>query len=134
MSSIAPENIFHNETFSITCQDLSYRYFGDFHVVSLEIKCEMDILPTHCKNPVFHEEITSCIGDKICFSRQMKQMGVPTARVSKAKDELIDNFKNTTLPYFLSSSFPSKAILSEIRKSRNQGRISAEAIDSLCDK
>ncbi|ACM21134.1 hypothetical protein Geob_2785 [Geotalea daltonii FRC-32] len=134
MHNCCQEKLFQNETLSITCRDLSHRYFGDFHVVSLEIKCEMDILPRHFKNVSIPEEIKSAIGEKITILRKIQQMGVPSARVNQVKDEIIHNFKRNSLPYFTSSSFPAKAILSEIRKSRKSDHISAATIEFLCAK
>lgn len=126
------EKLFQNEILSISCHDFSRPYFGDFHVVSLEIKCEMDILPRLLKKTAAYEEIKSAIGDKIILVRKVQQMGVPSAKVSQVKDELVGNFKQNSLPYFTSSSFPTKAILSELRKSGKSHCISAETIDFLC--
>lgn len=126
------EKLFQDEIMSITCRDHSRRYFGDFHVVSLEIKCEMFILPRLLNNPSVYVEITSAIGDRITLVRKIQQMGVPSASVNQVKDELIGNFKQNSLPYFTSSNFPTKAILSQIRKSGKTERISAECIDFLC--
>ncbi|WP_243373952.1 hypothetical protein [Geotalea sp. SG265] len=134
MHNSSEKNLFQDENLTVICRDISRRYFGDFHVVSLEIICEMDILPRHFKKASFHEEITAAIGKKITLLRKIQQMGVPSARVSHVKDDLIHHFKQNSLPYFKSSSFPAKAIWAEIRKSGKACRISTEAIDSLCAK
>lgn len=112
--------IFSNESLKITSTDNSRRYFGDFHVVSLELRCEMDILPRHFDNQAVFDEVVSLLGDKLIFFRTVQQMGVPSAEVHLVKKALIDNFKSNSLPYVMSPTFTSKAVFSKIRKSGKQ--------------
>ncbi len=124
--------IFENDTIKVTATDSSRRYFGDFHVVSLEIECEMAILPLHFSSASVYEEITSVVGEKISLFRNLRQMGVPSARVDLVKGELIDNFTRNSIPYFMTTTFPAKALLSEIRKSKKYSSISPATLKDLC--
>ena len=94
--------------------DKTYRYFGDFHHVKLEISCEMPIKAILFEDPAALSEAVRTFGECIVYRRLVEQMGVPSTETAMVLDRLMNNFLDHSLPYFATTSFPQKLIAAEL--------------------
>jgi hypothetical protein len=89
--------------------DHSSVYFGDYHRVKLEARCEFEL-------PGGQEARTSNLSGKetllnpALFTRTLERMAVPSASVEEVKGALIEDFRKNALPYLSSPDFPLKLI------------------------
>lgn len=115
--------------------DNTRRYFGDYYLVTVEIRCEVPILPDYFDTISAYNEVKSHWGETIVHLRKVQQMGVPSAQVSQVRERLIANFEQHSLPYLIPSTMPKKLVLSEINKSKKKtGFLSCTYTKSTCVK
>lgn len=100
--------------------DNTRRYFGDFYLVTVEIRCEVPIFPEYFDTISAYNAVKSHWGETIVHLRKVQQMGVSSAQVSQVKERLIVNFEQNSLPYLIPSTMPEKLVLSEINKSKKK--------------
>lgn len=112
--------------------DNTRRYFGDFYLVTVEIRCEVPILPEYFDTISIFNEVKSHWGETIVHLRKVQQMGVPSAQVSQVTERLIANFEQHSLPYLILATMPKKLVLSEINKSKKKrGFYPVHALNNL---
>lgn len=92
------------------------QYFGDFHLVKMEIKCKIPVLSRYFEDQEAWAEARSLLGEEIVYRRMEEQMGVPSIEIRAVLDRLMANFLENSLPYFSSAPFPEKMVLAEINK------------------
>jgi len=109
--------------------NLTRRYYGDYHRVVLEVCCQMEVIPEQMPETVEFVEVRSLLGEKVVHRRTLERMGVPTAAVDSAIDELIAQFTEHSLAYLASSSYPRKLILTELRRVRRKPAMKLSAQD-----
>lgn len=83
--------------------DHSNRYYGDFHRVkitaSTKIPFDIDSIPADLQ-PLAQKNNGS-----ISYTKDMEQMGVPSAKVDTVKESLISNFMVTVGSYLQKDNF-----------------------------
>ncbi len=83
----------------IVARDLTRNYFGDYHLVRLEITFG---------SSGSGEELHGCDAQKPSFRKVVEKMGVPTCDVEAVKESLVENFLAHSLAYLSAPDFPEK--------------------------
>lgn len=98
--------------------DLTRRYYGDFYLVKLEIRCLVSLCREYFENAESFAEAIELMGETVLFRRIIEKMGVPAAEVGRAVDGLMANFEENSMAYLSAPSFPHKFVVSQLNKAR----------------
>lgn len=103
---------------SLTVQvyDTTRRYYEDYHLVRLEIECDVAVKEDSFVEPEEFARARMLLGESVRYRRTVEKMGVPFAEIDAVREEMISCFASTALPYIASESFPRKFVLSELHK------------------
>jgi hypothetical protein len=104
----------------ICMYDHTRRYYGDFYHVKIEIVCEITLNEEYFENLDDYADAQIILGKSVSYRRFMEQMGVPSTGIERAREVLIENFKEHSAPYFSSANFPRKLVLSHYDKSKKK--------------
>ena len=85
--------------------DHSGIYFGDYHHVRLEARCDFE-LPGCRKAKPGSPAGEETLHPPAVYIRTLERMAVPSASVEDVKSALIEDFRKNTLPYLSSPDFP----------------------------
>jgi hypothetical protein len=88
--------------------DHSSIYFGDYHHVRLEARCEFEF--PACRKAIPDSLAEEAPLNPAVYTRTLEKMAVPSASVEDVKRTLIEDFRKNTLPYLSSPDFPLKMI------------------------
>jgi len=112
---------------SLTVQvyDTTRRYYEDYHLVRLEIECEVAVQEGFFAEPETFARARMLLGESVKYQRTVEKMGVPFAEIAAAREEMLACFSSTALPYIASEIFPRKFVLSEVQKALDTMRRSA---------
>jgi len=104
---------------SLTVQvyDTTRRYYEDYHLVRLEIECEVAVKEEFFAEPETFAQARKLLGESVRYQRTVEKMGVPFAEIAAAREEMLACYISTALPYIASEAFPRKFVLSELQKS-----------------
>ncbi len=97
--------------------DTTRRYYEDYHLVRLEIECEVAVSKDFFEEPGKFAEVRGVLGDSVLYRRTIEKMGVPFLEIEAAREEIISSFLSTSGPYLSDESFPRKFVQSELKKS-----------------
>ncbi|UFS70047.1 hypothetical protein LPW11_19470 [Geomonas sp. RF6] len=92
------------------------RYFGDYHQVRLEVRCDVAVTPEMFADEASFKDAVAKIGSVVAYQRVEEQMGVPTAGVEECVQKLVESFSATALRYFETAEFPKRLVHSELGK------------------
>ncbi|HKZ17635.1 MAG TPA: hypothetical protein VJ161_09270 [Geobacteraceae bacterium] len=106
--------------------DHTRRYYGDFYIVKLEILCEAPVREEYFTGMDDFTVARKILGERTVYRRFVEHMGVPSTGIEHAREQLIRNFADHSLPYFSVASFPQKLVLSHYTKAKQRlGRSAA---------
>ena len=105
---------------TVTFFNHTRQYFGDFHLVKMEIKCKVPVLSRYFADQEAWAEARSLLGEEIVYRRMAEQMGVPSIEICTVLDGLMVNFLENSLPYFSSALFLKECSLLKSIKSRRK--------------
>ena len=109
--------------------DHTRRYYGDFYLVKLEIRCLVPLRREYFDSAEAFVEGVELLGETILFRRIIEKMGVPVAEVGRAVAGLMANFEENSLAYLSAPSFSHKFVASQLNKAkRTAGFISGSGI------
>lgn len=98
------------------------RYYGDFHLVKLELFCEVPLSADYFADQSQFAEAVIILGDAVSYRRVLEKMGVPASEVGRVEEHIITNFREHSRAYFAAPAFPRKLVLAELAKaSRKKG-------------
>ncbi len=100
--------------------DRTLRYYGDFYLVKMEIVCEVPLRQEFFENENDYALAKRILGANASYRRFMEQMGVPSTGIERVREILMKNFVDHSLPYFSSTNFPRKFVLSQYNKARKR--------------
>jgi hypothetical protein len=100
--------------------DTTRRYYEDYHLVRLEIVCEVPLREEYFTGPEKMAEARRVLGDRAMYRRTVEKMGVPYAEIGQAREKLIDSFMVNALPYLSDEKFPRMFVLSELAKTEKK--------------
>jgi hypothetical protein len=89
----------------IVFTDHSRVYFGDYHLVRLEIVCRAG-----------EPAATAAAGHGGEFRRVVERMGVPSAAVDATRESLVQDFLSTSRAYLNAPDFPAKLAAATLRQ------------------
>lgn len=101
---------------TVQVYDTTRRYYEDYHLVRLEIECEVAVKEEFIAESKEFVRALMLLGESVFYHRTIEKMGVPFAEIGTAREEMLSCFASTALPYIASESFPRKFVLSELRK------------------
>lgn len=105
---------------SILIYEHTFRYYGDFYRVKMEIVCEIPLGQAYFESEVELDHARKILGECATYRRFVEQMGVPSTGIERARELLIKNFADHSLPYFSSANFPRKFVMSQYRKAKHR--------------
>jgi len=86
----------------IELYDQSNRYFGDYHRIKVDVRCDIPLVKRFFDgddgNPEL-ERARKLYGDTIRFERSLEKMGVAGADVDATRESLVENFVTSTVAY-----------------------------------
>jgi hypothetical protein len=94
--------------------DSSKNYFGDYHLVKLDISCELPLSPAQAQGNSPDAESSVPV-----YRRTLEKMAVPSAEVEQVKSLLLAEFMRNALPYLARPDFSAKLLAGE--RARKQG-------------
>ncbi|BEH10255.1 hypothetical protein GSUET_18670 [Geobacter sulfurreducens subsp. ethanolicus] len=100
--------------------DHTRHYFGDFHLVRLEIVCQIRLNVAYFEDVTVFEDARRLLGDDVSYRRFVEQMGVPTSSMDDVKQQLMANFMSHSLGYVSSHAFPARFVHSELERARGK--------------
>lgn len=100
--------------------DHTFRYYGDFYHVKLEIACDVPLLPEYFENEDEFVQAKRILGETASYRRSVGQLGVPSTGIERVREIQITSFIDHSLPYFSSANFPRKFVLSQYRKAKDR--------------
>jgi hypothetical protein len=91
----------------IVITDQSRVYFGDYHLVRLEIICRAG-----------GDAAAAIAGPGAELRRVVERMGVPSAAVEAARESLVNDFLSTSLTYMSAPDFPAKLASTTLKQAK----------------
>lgn len=98
----------------IIVRDFTRNYFGDYHLVRLEITCRANAGEGSCVG----DAVSSPGVQEAVFRKVVEKMGVPSSDVEAAKESLVQNFIAHSLTYLSAPDFPAKLAASTSLQSK----------------
>lgn len=114
-----------SNSLTIQVYDATRRYYEDYHLVRLEIECEVAVKEEFFAEPETFARARMLLGESVRYQRTVEKMGVPFAEIAAAREEMLASFTSTALPYIASAIFPRKFIEAEVKKASDPMRRSA---------
>ncbi len=100
--------------------DHTRHYYGDFHLVKIEIACEIPLSGDYFAEQVDLEEARIRFGEAALYRRSVERMGIPTKDISAVTEQLVDNFVSHSFPYFTAPGFARRFLKAELEKGRKK--------------
>ncbi len=100
--------------------DHSRHYYGDFHLVKIEIACEIPLSADYFDEQAELEEARIRFGEKALYRRSVERMGIPTKDIPAVTDQLVENFVSHSLPYFAAPGFARRFLKTELLRGRKK--------------
>jgi hypothetical protein len=96
--------------------DRTRNYYGDFHHVLLDVRCEIEIAHLTANDVLSADELSVLGAEKLFYRRTLEKMGVPSGEVDAVRLHLVDNFVRHSLPYFSTPFFAERFARAEMHK------------------
>ncbi len=93
--------------------DKSVSIAADTTKVALLIRIRVELQPSYFTKPDHYELVRKIMGPEIFFEQKRERAFVRDKEKDVVFQELLDNFKKTSLPYLSKSSFPRSFALSK---------------------
>lgn len=110
---------------TVLVYDTTRRYYEDYHLVRLEIECEVAVQEEFFAEPEIFARARMLLGESVRYQRTIEKMGVPFAEISVSREEMLECFTSTALPYIASEVFPRKFVEAEMKKASDTMRRSS---------
>jgi hypothetical protein len=107
---------------SVSFVSRTRRYFGDYHLVKLEITCKIAVCADYFVNREEFDAALLLLGEVVVYRRNLEQMGVPSSEIAAVQNRLVADFEQHSLSYFSAPSFPRKLVAAELNKIIKKGR------------
>lgn len=96
--------------------DATRRYFGDYHQVRIQIRCEVPLSPGLFEDSQAHQHALKLLGPTVTYVKDIEHQGVATLSVEGAVEQVIQQFIDHSLGYFNAEAFPKKLVQSELNR------------------
>ncbi len=107
--------------------DFTRRYYGDFFLVKLEVRCQVPLRREYFESAEAFDAARALFGETFLFRRTLERMGVPAAEVGRVVEGLMANFEEHALAYLASPSFSARLVASQLSKTK---RLQSRSIPS----
>jgi hypothetical protein len=101
---------------NVLVYDTTRRYYEDYHLVRLEIECEVAVNEALFEELGQMPEARRMLGDSVIYRRTVEKMGVPFVEIESAREDIISSFIATAVPYLSQENFPRKFVQAELKK------------------
>jgi hypothetical protein len=98
---------------TVRFHDRSTVYFGDYHHVRLEARCELE-LPESYDTLSDSLSRSETLRNPAVYIRVLERMAVPSASVEEVKIALVEDFRSNSLPYLSNPDFSLKMICKNV--------------------
>lgn len=102
--------------------DATRRYFGDYHQVRIEIRCDVPLTPCLFQTGEEYQRALKLLGPTTSYVKNIEHQGIPTAAVDETVEKVIRHFTEHSLGYFTGDAFPKKLVQSELNRLTNRSR------------
>ncbi|RQW83720.1 MAG: hypothetical protein EHM79_15470 [Geobacter sp.] len=106
-----------SNSLTVLVYDSTRRYYEDYHLVRLEMECEVAVNEGFFEGPEKLDEARKVVGDSVFYRRTIEKMGVPFLEIEAVREDVISSFVSTAVPYLSHEDFPRKFVQSELQKS-----------------
>ncbi len=104
----------------IRFSDHTRRYYGDYHLVRVEVSCEFPVLQKYFKDEASFNEAKNVIGEIVVYRRFMEKMGIPSTAIVEVCNRLIGDFESHSLVYFASPEFAPRFVSTAYAKQQKK--------------
>src|SRR4030042_5462376 len=104
---------------SLNIYDLSRQIAANTSKVEIYIKTETTLKELYFASPADYTQVKNIFGEKISFEYRKERSFIALEKHNDIRDELIATFKNNSLDYIASLSFPQNLALSKLRDIKN---------------
>lgn len=105
---------------TLTVEDQSNRYFGDYHRVKLQVRCPITVAAEYFRtspDPLAAAQAAQrMLGTEVLYEKSLERMGVPSAELRIIKQELLGQFIRINQPYLARDDFPARFIAVKLRE------------------
>jgi hypothetical protein len=105
-----------SNSLNVLVYDTTRRYYEDYHLVRLEIECEIAVNEALFEGLEKLPEALRMLGDSVIYRRTVEKMGVPFVQIESTREDIISSFIVTAVPYLSREDFPRKFVQSELKK------------------
>jgi hypothetical protein len=105
-----------SNSLTVLFYDTTRRYYEDYHLVRLEIECEISVNEALIEGLGELSEARRMLGDSVIYRRTVEKMGVPFVEIESAREDIITSFVASAVPYLSHKEFPRKFVQSEFKK------------------
>ncbi|MBP7232435.1 MAG: hypothetical protein KBA28_10955 [Syntrophaceae bacterium] len=99
----------------LTIRDLSKRIAQDTVKVELSFQMKVKVLESFFSSREDYLQLTGIFGDELTYERKMERSFVSDPEESSVRADLMETFKNNSLPYLSSPNFAQKMALSLLK-------------------
>jgi hypothetical protein len=107
---------------TVSFTDATRRYFGDYHQVRVEIRCEVPLSAQLFDEPEAYQVALKLLGPAVVYLKQVEHQGVPTLGTADAIQKVVQQFIDHSLSYFGSEAFPRRLVQSELNRVRARSK------------
>jgi hypothetical protein len=103
-----------------TVTDTTRRYYEDYHLVRLEVVCDVPLLPAYFSGDGEFAAAALLLGDGVRYCRILEKMGVPFSAIDAAREGLLQGFHESAQAYMATDAFPGSLVQVEYEKAREK--------------
>lgn len=105
---------------TVQLSDGTRHYYGGYWHVAIEVRCVVPVEARLFDDPAACEGARQVLGDQQPFVRRLEKMAVRQDLLEQARQELLERFERTLLPFLSNEKFPSRFIASELELRRKK--------------
>lgn len=107
---------------TVSFYDATRRYFGDYHQVRIEIRCDVPLTGDLFPSGEELQRALKLLGPTASYVKNIEHQGIPTEAVEETVEKVIRHFSEHSLGYFTGDAFPKKLVQSELTRLSNRSR------------
>jgi hypothetical protein len=99
----------------ITLCDETRHYFGGYYHVKVLAHCDVSLDRSFFDDEPQYLDAMEKLGKSVRFERALEKMAVPAQDIESVRNQLVADFKQTTLSYLAAPDFECRLVRSEYR-------------------
>lgn len=101
-------------------QDTTRHYYGGYWHVAIDVRCVVPVEASLFDDPAAFETARKTLGEQHLFVRRLEKMAVRQDLLAETRQELLERFERTLLPFLSNEQFPFRFLVSELEQRRKK--------------